>query len=1078
MKSKTILFIILIISFSVIFTQQKLNFSAEIAESYTQNNVKVKIFKNNVKIIDDNKILYTDLAEYFQDSSKVILNGSVKMYDNTDSLICNKLILVKGNNERYEASGDVVFYQKNHIIQAEHLIYYTIDDKIIAFDNVLLQDENKQIYGDSLIVNYNNNLISDLIMIDNIQLFNQKKYFLKDNSQFQILEDKMESNTLLIKFNSNENINNIQLLGMAKANLHIVNDSLLNGLNSVSGDTIFIQFADDSISRMDINGGVVGIFKPDPQNKKLNNNISYNAQSVTYNLIDEITLLDGNAIINYGQTILEGGEIETDLKNSIVKSNIKNTVLPSVQTETQPPTYGDYMEFDLITETGNITNGYNQIDMGIFKGDNFFTNKNEDVYIDYGMFTSCDHPNPHYYFGSNKMKVDNSSGQIIAKPMTLYIQDLPTFSVPFAILPNSNEERKSGFMMPAFGHNENTGTWIQDLGYYYAPNDYYDITTYLDFYDRSRVQIDSRLNYKKSSGNYWYNYKFSGFIQLKNYVNQLIEPNQDFTDLSTNATKQYSTIFEHIQDFSNNQYIRIKYEYYGFENLSEIIENDISIRLDQQEISQLFYSRTWDYSTLTIGGASIRDLILPSPIYEGEIRTYKNIEYPVIKYRYNKPLLFGDGDRWYNSTKFGYNFSAYNKDITYAKESIWYSEGENNGCTNEGVSNSGNYDDCTNETNNSPNTSQGINLDNSELVWSDIGITQQIKPSAEHNIFVNMPISLFALNINPSLSLSEHWVISDIFGNEDFNVIARKLKGTFGVNIQTSLYGIIPNKIFNQSIKTIRHIMTPSFNTNYISKSKLLKGSLNDFENTYFPIGENSNNISNLVSSISINNLFQAKILNKNGEFLKRDIMAYNLSTSYNWDNKLFNALISTISLKNLSGGEYLRIDLEQSLYEEGTTDLLNGLPRLTAVKTSVSRTFGYELIGENVNDLENDNQYANSTDYLNQDIWDATFGFTLTAKYDLINKWNLEYSTLSVNSNVNLSKEWKMNNKMYIDLVDMKINSYELEFTRSLHCWDFAFMMKTIGYNKGFGLKISISDPNLQSIKVTQSTMKRGNNW
>ena len=153
-------------------------------------------------------------------------------------------------------------------------------------------------------------------------------------------------------------------------------------------------------------------------------------------------------------------------------------------------------------------------------------------------------------------------------------------------------------------------------------------------------------------------------------------------------------------------------------------------------------------------------------------------------------------------------------------------------------------------------------------------------------------------------------------------------------------------------------------------------------------------------------------------------------------------------------------------------------MPRLTGVRTSFSRTFGYELIGENLDNSENENSSSKSNDYLSEDLWDATFGFTLTAKYDLVDKWNLEYSTLSVNSNVNLSKEWNMNNKMYIDLVDMKINSYELEFTRSLHCWDFSFMMKTIGYNKGFGLKISISDPNLQSIKVTQSTMKRGNNW
>ena len=32
---------------------------------------------------------------------------------------------------------------------------------------------------------------------------------------------------------------------------------------------------------------------------------------------------------------------------------------------------------------------------------------------------------------------------------------------------------------------------------YYAPNDYYDIITYLDFYDRSKVKLDSKINYKK-----------------------------------------------------------------------------------------------------------------------------------------------------------------------------------------------------------------------------------------------------------------------------------------------------------------------------------------------------------------------------------------------------------------------------------------------------------------------------------------------------------------------------------------------------------------------------------------------------
>jgi len=564
MKSKTILFVIvLLIPMSIGFNQKKLKFSADTAESYRENNTKIKIFKDNVKIIDQNKILYTDFAKYFQDSSKVILNGSVKMYDDSDSLICNKLVIIKGDDERYVASGDVIFYQGEHIIQAQNLTYFIADNKIAASKDVVIKDKTRKIYGDNVVINYVNDLISSITMDSNVRLYDQQSFLFKNNINPQILEDKMESNNLFIKFDNQGNIDFIKLVGMARADFNIVNDSLLKGLNSISGDTMLLQFKNDLISRMNIKGGVIGDFKPDRKNKKLNHDVSYYASIVNYNLTDEITLLTDNAKIIYGETVLEGGEIEADLKNNIVESSIKNSVFPSVSTSDEPPTYGDYMEFDLITETGNISNGYNEIDMGIFRGDNFFTNKNEDIYINNAMFTSCDNPNPHYYFGSKQMKVDNNTNQIIAKPMILYMHDLPVFAVPFAILPNSNQKRKRGFIMPSFGHNKIAGTWIQDLGYYYAPNDYYDIITYLDFYDRSKVQIDAKLNYKKLYGNHWYNYKFSGYIYLKNYINELNSPNEDFTDLSTDATKKYSTIFEHMQDFNNNQYLRIKYEYYN-----------------------------------------------------------------------------------------------------------------------------------------------------------------------------------------------------------------------------------------------------------------------------------------------------------------------------------------------------------------------------------------------------------------------------------------------------------------------------------------------------------------------------------
>ena len=58
------------------FTQNKLNFSANSAESIQENNETVKVFKEDVKIIDQNRILYTDLA---------------KRYDSLNNLFCDNL---------------------------------------------------------------------------------------------------------------------------------------------------------------------------------------------------------------------------------------------------------------------------------------------------------------------------------------------------------------------------------------------------------------------------------------------------------------------------------------------------------------------------------------------------------------------------------------------------------------------------------------------------------------------------------------------------------------------------------------------------------------------------------------------------------------------------------------------------------------------------------------------------------------------------------------------------------------------------------------------------------------------------
>ena len=377
MKFKIYLILHLIFQTSFLFPNEKLKFSADFAESYIENNLKIKVFKDNVKIIDKDKILFTDLAKYLQDSNKVILSGNVKMFNQLDTLSCNELIIFQNNNKRYEALGNVIFNRKSTIIKSEKLLYFTDSEQIEAFENVYLKNENNEIYGRSLKINYKNNKVSEINMFDEVNLINKKFFLFKDNNLPQLLEDNMTSNILLIYFDENESIDSIKLMGMAQANFNAISDSLLKGYNNVSGDTILIEIKDDELTNMFVKGGAIGSFQPDKKNENLLYNISYNAEEISYDLENELTYLVESAKVVYGETTLEGGEINADLKTNIVESKISKSIIPLVKTGNESPTFGHYMKFNLYDETGTIEQGYNKIDMGIFQGDSFITDKNE-----------------------------------------------------------------------------------------------------------------------------------------------------------------------------------------------------------------------------------------------------------------------------------------------------------------------------------------------------------------------------------------------------------------------------------------------------------------------------------------------------------------------------------------------------------------------------------------------------------------------------------------------------------------------------------------------------------------------------
>lgn len=107
-----------------------------------------------------------------------------------------------------------------------------------------------------------------------------------------------------------------------------------------------------------------------------------------------------------------------------------------------------------------------------------------------GIITSCDDSIPDYHFAAKEVKMI-SKNIMVARPAVLYIGDVPVMWLPF-IFQDMRSGRRSGILTPRFGVSElfrNSPSYrrhLENLGYYFALNDYMDMQFALDWRSGAR----------------------------------------------------------------------------------------------------------------------------------------------------------------------------------------------------------------------------------------------------------------------------------------------------------------------------------------------------------------------------------------------------------------------------------------------------------------------------------------------------------------------------------------------------------------------------------------------------------------
>ena len=208
------------------------------------------------------------------------------------------------------------------------------------------------------------------------------------------------------------------------------------------------------------------------------------------------------------------------------------------------------------------------------------------LYATSGEITSCDLPVPHYHFSARQVKWISKT-VMVARPAVLYVRDVPILWLPF-IFQDARPGRRSGILIPQFGINDivrpNGGynRQVTNVGYYWAPNEYFDVTARLDWYANRYTQYGIAGQYR--------------------WLNRFVTGNLAYNRTSENTGQRTTNIrWDHRQSFNLNTTLNLNLNYAS--NSSVVRRNAIDPLLSTQNISSaLNFTRRFGWGSMTLGG--------------------------------------------------------------------------------------------------------------------------------------------------------------------------------------------------------------------------------------------------------------------------------------------------------------------------------------------------------------------------------------------------------------------------------------------------------------------------------------------
>ena len=494
------------ISGDVIFTKGNLILNCQEGRHYEKNDLAV-LYKK-VSAIQEQRTLTCDTIKFFSKEDRLLSIGSSHILDPDYDLKADS-ITVFTKQDSGVALGNVILKQKGQTIKASRIEYQKDKDQdgvsYTAIGDVIIEDslriatcgkakydrknevttlevepkitENERVLsGEKIILQYSKEELERLhipkkaFAVTPIEGFQRSRSDSTEIGDTLKYADRMEGSQLTSYF-ENGKLDSLRIVGMAKTLYHVFEDSIYQGKNNASGDTIIMMFMENELNTLKIIGGSEGKYIPDSVANDVDHPVIYSANYIKYRLKDDESDFQGKVKIKHDRTDLDAGFVSVNWQNNLLNAlprmmsdTISEPLFPIIKEDGRDPMTGDAMVYNLKTRKGKITKGQTKADDGYYTGKRIRNESQKVFFIENSTYTTCDLDTAHFHFESKKMKIIQND-IVVARPIILHLGQIPIFGIPLGIFPHKGGQRHSGWIMPSYGDNKNRGQYIHCLLY-------------------------------------------------------------------------------------------------------------------------------------------------------------------------------------------------------------------------------------------------------------------------------------------------------------------------------------------------------------------------------------------------------------------------------------------------------------------------------------------------------------------------------------------------------------------------------------------------------------------------------------